>query len=154
MGLTLDGPRVGFTWLPTKMDPNGAAMYLGLPLVNGRLTKEQWDPLIERFERILSDWKGKMLSWGGILTLLQAVLTNLPLYYLLVFRLSARVLHRIDQNRRRFLSQGGETDRKAPHMVDWESVGVEMVIEEIVDLDALKKDRYRGVGMGTVDGHH
>ncbi|KAK1258442.1 hypothetical protein QJS04_geneDACA006646 [Acorus gramineus] len=97
--------------------------YLGLPLVKGRLTKEQWDPLIERFERRLSGWKGKMLSWGGgRLTLLQAVLTNLPLFYLSVFRLPIGVLHRIDRIRRRFFWQGGETDRKAPHMVDWESV--------------------------------
>ncbi|KAK1262368.1 hypothetical protein QJS04_geneDACA011515 [Acorus gramineus] len=36
--------------------------YLGLPLVKARLTKDQWDPLIERFERRLAGWKGKMLS--------------------------------------------------------------------------------------------
>ncbi|KAK1307715.1 hypothetical protein QJS10_CPA09g00769 [Acorus calamus] len=43
--------------LPTK--------HLGLPLVKGRLKKEQWDPLIERFERRLAGWHGKLLSWGA-----------------------------------------------------------------------------------------
>ncbi|KAK1264649.1 hypothetical protein QJS04_geneDACA024279 [Acorus gramineus] len=54
--------------------------HLGLPLLKGRMRKEHWDPLIDRFERRLAGWKGKLLSWGGRLTLLQAVLSNLPIF--------------------------------------------------------------------------
>ncbi|KAK1278859.1 hypothetical protein QJS04_geneDACA024249 [Acorus gramineus] len=43
--------------LPTKL--------LGLPLVKGRLKKENWDPLVERVEKRLAGWKGRLLSWGG-----------------------------------------------------------------------------------------
>ncbi|KAK1275589.1 hypothetical protein QJS04_geneDACA012807 [Acorus gramineus] len=96
--------------------------YLGLPLVKGRLTKESWTPLVEHFEKRLSGWKGRFLSWGGRLTMLQAVLTNLPLFYLSVFKISVGILGKIDVIRRRFLWRGEEGNGKSPHLVDWATV--------------------------------
>ncbi|KAK1275089.1 hypothetical protein QJS04_geneDACA000841 [Acorus gramineus] len=54
--------------------------------------------------------------------MLQAVLTNLLLFYLSVFSISTGVLDRIDRIRRRFLWQGGEGDWRVPHLVDCDSV--------------------------------
>ncbi|KAK1283076.1 hypothetical protein QJS10_CPB21g01093 [Acorus calamus] len=45
---------------------------LGLPLHIGKLRKSDWNPLVERFEKRLEGWKGKALSVGGRLTLVQA----------------------------------------------------------------------------------
>ncbi|KAK1308437.1 hypothetical protein QJS10_CPA09g01075 [Acorus calamus] len=39
--------------------------HLGLPLVKGCFVKVNWDPLIDRFQRRLSGWKGNLLSLGG-----------------------------------------------------------------------------------------
>ncbi|KAK1316063.1 hypothetical protein QJS10_CPA05g01626 [Acorus calamus] len=95
---------------------------LGFPLCRGRLKKEDWDPLVERFQRRLAGWKGKLLSYGGRLTLLQAVLSALPLFFLLVFRISVGVLDRIETLRRRFLWQGTQEGTAKPHLVKWSTV--------------------------------
>ncbi|KAK1300868.1 hypothetical protein QJS10_CPB13g01356 [Acorus calamus] len=104
--------------------PSGSfpTKHLGLPLVRGRLKKEHWEPLIERFERRLAGWKGKLLSWGRRLTLINAVLSNLPIFYLSVFRIPVGVLDRLDRIRKRFLWQGSDESRRAPHLVDWGTV--------------------------------
>ncbi|KAK1307914.1 hypothetical protein QJS10_CPA09g00633 [Acorus calamus] len=68
--------------------------HLGLPLVMGRMKKEHWDPLIDRFEQKLAGWHGKLLSWGGRLTLLQVVLSNLPTIYLSVVARETLVIQR------------------------------------------------------------
>ncbi|KAK1258186.1 hypothetical protein QJS04_geneDACA021679 [Acorus gramineus] len=106
------GCLVGF--FPTR--------HLGLPLVKGRMTKENWGPLVDRFERRLAGWKGRLLSWGGRLTMLQAVLTNLPLFYLSVFRIPAGILEKLESIQRCFLWRGVKGDRRAPHFVDWATV--------------------------------
>ncbi|KAK1276124.1 hypothetical protein QJS04_geneDACA004080 [Acorus gramineus] len=82
------------------------------------MKKEHWDPLIDRFERRLAGWRGKLLSWGGWLTLLQAVLSNLPTFYLSVFRIPVGVVEHMDRIRRRFLWRGGDEVRWATHLVD------------------------------------
>ncbi|GJW66686.1 hypothetical protein Tco_0121110 [Tanacetum coccineum] len=51
-----------------------------------------WVDVIERFYRRLSSWKSKSLSIGGRLTLTKSVLGSLPLYYLSLYRASAKVL--------------------------------------------------------------
>ncbi|KAK1312007.1 hypothetical protein QJS10_CPA07g00727 [Acorus calamus] len=52
--------------------------HLGLPLVKGRLKKEDWIALVERMKNRLAGWKRKNLSYGGRVTLLQAVMTSMP----------------------------------------------------------------------------
>ncbi|KAK1313624.1 hypothetical protein QJS10_CPA06g00034 [Acorus calamus] len=76
------------------------ATLLGLPLVRGRLKQNDWAPLVELFQRRLAGWQGKFLSYGGHLTMLQAVLSSLPLFFLSVFRIPAGVLKRLEVIRR------------------------------------------------------
>ncbi|KAK1311565.1 hypothetical protein QJS10_CPA07g00786 [Acorus calamus] len=72
------------------------ARVLGLPLVCGRLKKREWDPLVERFQRRLAGWQGRFLSYGGRVTLLQAVLSSLSMFFMSVFRIPQGVLDRIE----------------------------------------------------------
>ncbi|XP_020097175.1 uncharacterized protein LOC109716257 [Ananas comosus] len=60
--------------------------YLGLPLHNKQLRKEDWAVVINRVEARIEGWKAKLLSLGGRLTLVNSVLTNLPLFYFSIFR--------------------------------------------------------------------
>ncbi|XP_020271874.1 uncharacterized protein LOC109847041 [Asparagus officinalis] len=55
--------------------------YLGLPLKYGKLSKSDWQPLLDNLFRKLASWKKNTLSYGGRLTLLNSVLTSVPLYF-------------------------------------------------------------------------
>ncbi|KAK1278996.1 hypothetical protein QJS04_geneDACA014463 [Acorus gramineus] len=86
--------------------------HLGLPLHLGKFLKSEWSPLIERFEQRLEGWKGNLLSSGGRVILLQAVLSNLPIFFLSLFKIPKGVLARINAIRKRFLWSGPVRQRK------------------------------------------
>ena len=56
--------------------------YLGMPLTTKNPTRASFMPLIEKFESRLQGWRGKLLSRGGRLQLVNLVLSSLPLYYI------------------------------------------------------------------------
>jgi hypothetical protein len=60
--------------------------YLGIPIHFRRLTNAEWKIVEERQLR-LSSWKGKLLSIGGRLVLINSVLSNMVLYMLSFFLL-------------------------------------------------------------------
>jgi hypothetical protein len=51
--------------------------YLGIPIHHRRLTLAEWKIVEERLQIRLSSWKGKLLSLGGRLVLINSVLTNM-----------------------------------------------------------------------------
>lgn len=51
-----------------------------------------WKPIVECFRVRLSTCKGKLLSIGGRVTLINSVLTNFPIYQLSVFKIPAKVV--------------------------------------------------------------
>ncbi|WVZ50605.1 hypothetical protein U9M48_001845, partial [Paspalum notatum var. saurae] len=53
--------------------------YLGIPMHFRKLNNKDWKMIEERIQRNLSNWKGKMLSFGGRLVLLNSVLSSLPI---------------------------------------------------------------------------
>ncbi|GKB56445.1 putative RNA-directed DNA polymerase [Tanacetum coccineum] len=61
-------------------------VYLGLPVGKDMSRVDNWRVLIDRFLSKISSWKSKLLSVGGRVTLIKAVLGSLPLYYLSLFR--------------------------------------------------------------------
>ena len=50
----------------------------------------------DRIEKRLSGWKGKVLSYGGRLTLVNSVLSSLPMFMLSFFDVPRGVLKKID----------------------------------------------------------
>ncbi|GKC79253.1 hypothetical protein Tco_1130027 [Tanacetum coccineum] len=60
--------------------------YLGLPIGENMRRVNAWKPVIEKFKNRLAEWKAKMMSFGGRLTLVNSVLGSLPLYYFSMFR--------------------------------------------------------------------
>ncbi|KAK1301638.1 hypothetical protein QJS10_CPB12g00702 [Acorus calamus] len=95
---------------------------LGIPLHVGPLRKSDWSPLVSRFEKRLDGWKGKLLSMSGRLTLIQAVLSNLPIFYLSIFKAPTGVLQILDGIQRRFLWQGADVSGRKVHLVHWDRV--------------------------------
>ncbi|KAK1318767.1 hypothetical protein QJS10_CPB04g01215 [Acorus calamus] len=96
--------------------------HLGLPLVRNKIKIADWSPLIERMERRLEGWKGRLLSMGGRITLLQAVLSSMPIFFLSMFRLPVVVEKRLETIRRRFLWCGANSEVKKPYLVKWDLV--------------------------------
>jgi hypothetical protein len=54
--------------------------YLGIPIHYRKLRNADWKRVEEGFEKRLIGWKGKHLSTGGRLTLINSVLSILPMY--------------------------------------------------------------------------
>ncbi|XP_071712325.1 uncharacterized protein [Rutidosis leptorrhynchoides] len=56
-------------------------IYLGLP-IGAKMSKiSSWKPVIDKFEKRLSDLKACTMSFCGRLTLMNSVLNSIPLYY-------------------------------------------------------------------------
>jgi hypothetical protein len=82
--------------------------YLGIPMSPRKLSNGDWRMVEERFQKKLSSLKGKMLSSGGSLVLINSVLSSLPLYMLSFFRIPKGVLEKLDYYRSRFFWQCDE----------------------------------------------
>jgi hypothetical protein len=54
--------------------------YLGIPITHRRWKNSEWQDVIARFEKRLSNWKAKILSLGGRLVLINSVLSSLPIF--------------------------------------------------------------------------
>ncbi|GKV05619.1 hypothetical protein SLEP1_g17606 [Rubroshorea leprosula] len=95
--------------------------YLGIP-IGGRYGKIAfWKPLIDIFSKKLSKWKGRFLSLGGRITLINSVLDSLPVFWMSVYLIPKGTILLLDQIRRRFLWGGTEGGKKI-NWVKWEVV--------------------------------
>lgn len=110
-------------------------VYLGLPFAYGKLSKKDWDPLVAKLQKRLSSWNARSLSFGGRLTLINSVLTDLPLYFISFFKLPKWLVKKINSIRARFLWGTTECFRSSKHLVRWDNVA------------ALKEEG----GMGVLD---
>lgn len=92
--------------------------YLGIPMHFRKLRNAEWNSVIERIEKKLSSWKGKHLSVGGRLVLINSVLSSLPVYMLSFFEIPRKVLEKIDFLRSRFYWQS-EDEKKKYRLAKW-----------------------------------
>ena len=76
--------------------------YLGIPMHHKRLSNSDWKHIEEKFQKRLSGWKSKILSVGGRLTLINSVLSSLPMFMFSFFEVPKRVLEKLDVYRSRF----------------------------------------------------
>jgi hypothetical protein len=86
--------------------------YLGIPIHYKTLKISDWYPVETRFESKLGCWKGKLLSYGDRLVLINSVLSSLPMFMLSFLLIPKGVLKRLDFYRSRFFWQSDENKRK------------------------------------------
>ena len=55
-----------------------------------------WKSLLDRFHKRLCNWKAKMLSIGGRLTLVKSVLRSLGIYYMSLFKVIVAVQKKLE----------------------------------------------------------
>ena len=70
--------------------------YLGIPMHHRKLSNGDWNIIEQRFEKKLSSWKGKHLSVGGRLVLINSVLTSLAMFMLSFFEVPRGVLEKLE----------------------------------------------------------
>ncbi|CAL0333597.1 unnamed protein product [Lupinus luteus] len=80
-----------------------------------------WSPIIHSFKKKLSFWQQKLISFGGRVTLLNSVLSSLPIYFFSFFKAPVSVIKELVKIQRRFLWGKGEGS-KGVSWVRWELV--------------------------------
>ena len=95
--------------------------YLGIPLGANPRKVDTWNPIINRIKKKLSGWKINLLSRAGRLTLIKAVLNNLPMYYLGIFKMPKLVAKKIISLQSKFFWGSKENGRNLP-LISWEVI--------------------------------
>ena len=95
--------------------------YLGIPIGANLRRCHMWDPIIHKCERKLAKWKQRHISFGGRVTLIQSVLTSIPIYFFSFFRVPKSVVDKLVRIQRRFLWGGGPDQNKIA-WISWEAV--------------------------------
>ena len=71
--------------------------YLGVLLVDCQLRLQDWHLVFEKVQTRLGGWRARLLSCGGRLVLLKAVLAAIPIYYMSIFRMPIGVRRRLEK---------------------------------------------------------
>jgi hypothetical protein len=92
--------------------------FLGIPMHFRKLSNKDWKVVEERIEKRLSSWKGKYLSVGRRLVLINSVLTSLVMFMISFFEVPRGVLEKIDFYRSRFYWQS-DYHKKNYRLAKW-----------------------------------
>ncbi|XP_058784807.1 uncharacterized protein LOC131659667 [Vicia villosa] len=95
--------------------------YLGVPMTSRKLAAFQYEPLIEKILGRIRHWTARLLSSAGRLQLIKSVLFAITAYWMHVFPIPKKVLHRIEAICRTFLWSGTDNiNRKSP--IAWDTI--------------------------------
>nr|GFB09068.1 RNA-directed DNA polymerase, eukaryota, reverse transcriptase zinc-binding domain protein [Tanacetum cinerariifolium] len=111
--------------------------YLGVPVGCNMKRCVYWNAVIQKFESKLSSWKARLLSAGGRLSLIKAVLGNLPTYFMSLYMMPTSICSKLESLRNKFFRGAGHNESKMS-WVKWEK-----------SLASIKKG---GLGIGSYFG--
>jgi hypothetical protein len=77
-------------------------IYLWILMHHKKITNDNWKIIEKKFEKKLSCWKGKLLSYGGRLVITNSVLSSLAMFILSFSEVPKGVLQKMDLYRSRF----------------------------------------------------
>ena len=80
-----------------------------------------WEPVVRKVRKRLDGWKRSFLSRGGRLSLIESVLSSLPIYFLSLFKIPRNVGKEIESLMRDFLWEGCDGE-VGDHLVAWKKV--------------------------------
>jgi hypothetical protein len=94
-----------------------------------KIKNKDWKMIEDRIEKRLSGGKGKMLSYGGRLILINIVLSSLPMFMLSFFEVPRGLLKKIDYFISRFFRQN-QQHKKSIDWLDGTSYASQKIKEE------------------------
>jgi len=101
---------------------NFPCKYLGLPLSPRKLTRDQFQPIIDRIADQLPGWKADLMARVGRVVQVQHVLTAMLIYLAMAIDLPPWAIKAIDKIRRGFVWRGRK-DAKGGHcLIAWPKV--------------------------------
>ncbi|XP_057422473.1 uncharacterized protein LOC130716276 [Lotus japonicus] len=112
--------------------------YLGFPIFQKRVTKEDFNFIFDRINSRLADWKCKLLNKAGRLTLAQSVISAMSSYCMSQVWVPQRVCDKLDSVIKNFVWKN--RDGRGINLVGWDKV-------------ALPK-RFGGLGLQKARGHN
>ncbi|KAL4346365.1 hypothetical protein GQ457_17G012800 [Hibiscus cannabinus] len=118
-----DSIKCGTDVLPTS--------YLGLPLGHSHNSTMLWQTIFDKVNSRLDGWKGKLLSFGGRLTLVRSVFSNLPVFFMSLFQMPVSVSNKLNRLIANFL--WGPSANRPIHWIKWK--------------DICKPKAYEGLGL-------
>jgi hypothetical protein len=86
--------------------------FLGIPVGANPRRKTTWLPILASMKQRLCTWKGRQLSIGGRVTLINSVLSSLPLYFFSFYKAPVCVIKEMVRIQRNFLWGGGTDSNK------------------------------------------
>lgn len=95
--------------------------FLGIPVAANPRRCSTWEPIVIALKKKLQCWKGRFLSIGGRVSLIDSILNSLLLYLLSFYRASRKVVKTLQAIQRRFL-WGGCDEVKKVCWVSWRKV--------------------------------
>lgn len=95
--------------------------YLGMPIINGRMTKETYRFIVDKVNARLSGWRSKYLFLAGRVTLTQSVLSSLPYYSIQSALLPRATCNEIEKKCHGFIWVSTDEAKKI-HLVKWNMV--------------------------------
>ncbi|GKD24085.1 putative RNA-directed DNA polymerase, eukaryota, reverse transcriptase zinc-binding domain protein [Tanacetum coccineum] len=111
--------------------------YLGVPVGCNMNRCANWNVVIQKFSSKLSSWKAWLLSVGGRLSLIKAVLGNLPTYFMSIYMMPVSVCSKLESMRNKLFRGADQNDNKMS-WVKWEK--------------SLASKKKGGLGIGSIFG--
>ncbi|GKV12050.1 hypothetical protein SLEP1_g23252 [Rubroshorea leprosula] len=84
-------------WVLCYKKGNFPFKYLGVPIGGSNRKLHFWKPLVDVFSKKLSSWKGRFLFLGGKITLINSVLSSLPVFWMSMYWIPSGKDNKISQ---------------------------------------------------------
>lgn len=101
---------------------NFPCTYLGMPLADTKLMKNDLQPICDKLVNRMKGWKMALLTLDGRLDLVRTVLSAMPIFQMIALILPAWLAKLIDKVRRGFLWEGSEVASGGKCLVSWRTV--------------------------------
>jgi len=77
--------------------------YLGLPLGGSPKSITLWDPMVEKVQKKTTCWKKNYISLGGRTILIKTTMSNIPTYYMSIFKMPAKIIKTLEKLQKDFV---------------------------------------------------
>jgi hypothetical protein len=94
--------------------------YLGIPIFKAIPRANQWNHLIDKLKKKISNWGANWLNLAGKVVLIKSVLASMPIYQSSLLPAPCSIVQKIEALQRCFLWEGGKQTRRKLHLISWE----------------------------------